>query len=238
MFNKAIDGDPRRRHLQDHQRQVLRLRRLRQLIADLRRAIRRRGLLPPLPSGDAADPGDDEVRARPMPDLLTLLAFGPTGWGDEILAGAWLTIRLALATLPVGLALGFLVALAKRSRLDAAARLRRRLLHHLPRAARAPDALHRLFRRPVPAAGAGAASFSDATVEVNGFLAGMVALGLVFAAYASEVFTAAFNGIPIGPVGGRRRRSACTAGRRCGWSSCRSSSASRCPASPISGWSS
>ena len=40
--------------------------------------------------------------------------------------------------------------------------------------------------------------FSDATVEANGFIAGMLALGIVFAAYASEVFTAAFNGIPAG----------------------------------------
>jgi polar amino acid transport system permease protein len=50
-----------------------------------------------------------------MPELFDLLAIGPTGWGDEILSGAWLTIRLALATLPFGLVLGFLVALAKRS---------------------------------------------------------------------------------------------------------------------------
>ena len=40
--------------------------------------------------------------------------------------------------------------------------------------------------------------FTDATVEANGFIAGMLALGVVFAAYASEVFTAAFNGIPVG----------------------------------------
>ena len=40
--------------------------------------------------------------------------------------------------------------------------------------------------------------FTDTPVEANGFIAGMVALGVVFAAYASEVFTAAFNGIPVG----------------------------------------
>jgi polar amino acid transport system permease protein len=50
-----------------------------------------------------------------MPELLRLLQFGPTGWGDELLAGTLLTISLALATLPVGLTIGFLVALAKRS---------------------------------------------------------------------------------------------------------------------------
>src|SRR5689334_1471307 len=50
-----------------------------------------------------------------MSHALSLLAWGPTGWGDELVLGALLTIALALATLPVGLAIGFLVALAKRS---------------------------------------------------------------------------------------------------------------------------
>ena len=56
-----------------------------------------------------------------MADLLALLAYGPNGWGDD-LAGAWLTIRLALATLAVGMLLGFLVALAKSSDSDAGTR--------------------------------------------------------------------------------------------------------------------
>ena len=42
------------------------------------------------------------------------------------------------------------------------------------------------------------ALFSDAYVEVNGFVAGMVALGLVFSAFASEVFLGAFRGIGKG----------------------------------------
>ena len=48
-----------------------------------------------------------------MDKALTLLSFGPEGWGDELAAGAWLTIRLALATLPFGLAMGFAVGLAR-----------------------------------------------------------------------------------------------------------------------------
>lgn len=132
-----------------------------------------------------------------MPELFNLLAYGPTGWGDEILAGASLTIRLAIATLPVGLALGFLVALAKRSHL----RLLRGFGEAFSTIFRALPELLTLFiiyyggqillqaivRR-----------FSDQAVEANGFIAGMIALGVVFAAYASEVFTAAFNGIPKG----------------------------------------
>jgi polar amino acid transport system permease protein len=132
-----------------------------------------------------------------MQGLLELLAYGPTGWGDEILAGAWLTIRLALATLPIGLALGFLVALAKRSR----SALLRGFGETFSTVFRGLPELLTLF---IVYYGGQALLqsvvrlFSDTYVEANGFVAGMLALGVVFAAYASEVFTAAFNGIPRG----------------------------------------
>ena len=48
-------------------------------------------------------------------DSLALLAWGPTGWGDKLAAGAAITITLSLATLPLGLAAGFFVALGKQS---------------------------------------------------------------------------------------------------------------------------
>ena len=43
-------------------------------------------------------------------DWLTYLSFGDAGWGDELLQGLGVTLALALATLPVGLLLGLLVA--------------------------------------------------------------------------------------------------------------------------------
>ena len=42
----------------------------------------------------------------------------------------------------------------------------------------------------------------DATIEVNSFVAGMVALGVVFSSYASEVFLSAFRAIPRGQYEG------------------------------------
>jgi len=48
-----------------------------------------------------------------MDGILTLLSFGPEGWSDEIRNGVIVTVTLALATLPFGLALGFVVALGK-----------------------------------------------------------------------------------------------------------------------------
>jgi polar amino acid transport system permease protein len=50
-----------------------------------------------------------------MEHYATLLSFGPDGWGMSIAWGLLVTISLAIATLPVGLALGFLVALGKQS---------------------------------------------------------------------------------------------------------------------------
>jgi polar amino acid transport system permease protein len=132
-----------------------------------------------------------------MPELFRLLSYGPEGWGDEILAGAWLTIRLALATLPVGLALGFLVSLARRSN----SLLLRAFGEAFSTVFRGLPELLTLF---IVYYGGQfllqwmVGFFSDATVVANGFIAGMLALGVVFAAYASEVFSAAFNGIPKG----------------------------------------
>jgi polar amino acid transport system permease protein len=140
---------------------------------------------------------DKRASSSLMSDLLKLLAIGPTGWGDEILAGAWVTIRLAVATLPVGLALGFLVALAKRANsmpLRGLGEAFSTVFRGLPELLTifiiyfGGQALLQLVVR----------LYSDASVEANGFIAGVIALGVVFAAYASEVFTAAFNGIPNG----------------------------------------
>src|SRR5687768_678594 len=132
-----------------------------------------------------------------MPDLIELLSYGPAGWGDEILAGAWLTIRLALATLPVGLAIGLLVALARRSNsvfLRGFGEVFSTVFRGLPELL----TLFIVYYGGQFLLQWAVQLFSERTIEANGFLAGMIALGVVFAAYASEVFTAAFNGIPNG----------------------------------------
>ena len=42
--------------------------------------------------------------------VWTLLSYGPHGWGDELLAGALLTLQLAICSLAIGLLLGLFVA--------------------------------------------------------------------------------------------------------------------------------
>lgn len=134
-----------------------------------------------------------------MTDLFRLLEFGPGGWGDEIASGAWLTIRLALATLPFGLILGFLVALARDSGfkpLLIAGNTFTTIFRGLPELLTLFIIYYGgqiLLQRIV-------GLFTDTYVEVNGFVAGMVALGLVFAAYASEVFLSALRAISKGQI--------------------------------------
>jgi polar amino acid transport system permease protein len=136
-------------------------------------------------------------------EILGLLGFGPAGWGDEILAGVGVTIALALATLPVGLTIGFFVALAKQSNepsLRLAANIYTTIFRGLPE-------LLTLFivfyGAQIGIQVAYAAIFgSERVIEVNAFVSGMIALGVVFSSYSSEVFLSAFRAIPKGQYEG------------------------------------
>ena len=130
-----------------------------------------------------------------LPDVL---AYGSEGYGDEILAGAWLTLQLALASLVFGLAMGLATAAGKLSR---------------NRAARWSAEAYTVVIRGIPEflivlliffgsntlVGLVAGLFTDSGgFGMNRFLAGTIALGLVFGAFASEVFRGAFLAVPKG----------------------------------------
>ncbi|HRK24373.1 MAG TPA: ABC transporter permease subunit [Beijerinckiaceae bacterium] len=133
-----------------------------------------------------------------MDRYITLLSFGPEGWGAALLSGALVTISIALATLPFGLALGLAVALAKRSR------------HAW---LRGPGTLYTTIFRGVPElltlyiiyfgiqmlvqslwTWLGFAG----TIEMSPFLAGVFALGIVLAAFSAEVWLGALNSVQRG----------------------------------------
>jgi polar amino acid transport system permease protein len=137
-----------------------------------------------------------------METYLNLLSFGADGWGDEIASGGVVTVSLALATVPLGLLAGFLIALAKQSEersLRLAANIYTTIFRGLPE-------LLTLFlvfygvqlgvQRVVAFVSPGA------SIEINAFVAGMVALGVVFSSFASEVFLSAFRAIPKGQYEG------------------------------------
>lgn len=130
----------------------------------------------------------------------SLFLPGPQGWGDELLAGLWLTIRLGLTAVVLGTLLGLLAALGELSRFTPIARL---------------IAAYNLVMRSVPEllvifllyyglsfvlTGILGLFGIDHFVEVSPFWAGALALSLVHAAYASEVFRGAFQVIPKGQI--------------------------------------
>lgn len=131
-------------------------------------------------------------------DALNLLSYGDTGWGDELLSGLFVTVSLALATLPFGLGIGFAVALAKRSAeptLQRAANIYTTIFRGLPE-------LLTLFLvyygAQLGLQNIAAFVAPSVRIEINAFVAGMVALAVVFSSYASEVFLASFRAIQNG----------------------------------------
>lgn len=131
-----------------------------------------------------------------MDYYLKLLSWGPEGWLDDIASGVFVTVALALATLPIGLAMGFFIALAKQSEeptLRIAGNIYTTIFRGMPE-------LLTLFivfygvqigvQLLIPG------------FNVNSFAAGMIALAFVFSSYASEVFLSAFRAIPKGQYEG------------------------------------
>jgi polar amino acid transport system permease protein len=132
-----------------------------------------------------------------LADLFSLLSLGPEGWGDEFLRGAGLTLLLALCTLPVGLAIGLAVALAKDSRslvLRGVGNVYTTVFRALPELLTILIIYYggQIMIREV------AAILGFPAFEVSGFVAGLVSLGLVLGAFSSEVLLGALRAIPKG----------------------------------------
>ena len=137
-----------------------------------------------------------------MDRILTLLSWGDKGWLDELAAGAVVTISLALATLPFGLALGLAMALLKRA--DSA--IWRGLATVYTTVFRGVPELLTLyivyfglqlgFQKGWKGLG------FTSNFEMPAFVAGMMALGLVLGAFSCEVWIGALNAVPRGQFEG------------------------------------
>ncbi len=128
------------------------------------------------------------------------LIFGPDGWGNLLLEGAVVTVLLAVTTIPFGFGGGLLLAVLKGSK--------NRLL-------RAGCESYTTFFRGIPDLLSlflvyfGLQALIDWLsrtlglpfhLEVNAFVAGVVALSVVVAAYSSEVWVSAINAVPVGQI--------------------------------------
>lgn len=131
--------------------------------------------------------------------MLEIFSYGDTGWGDEILRGLAITVQLAVVTLPVGLALGFVAAFASLSRLRALRFLGfgyTTIMRGLPEILTlfvvyngAGLLLNMLLRWWNP---------DGPPTDFSPFAAGVVALGMVFGAFAGEVLRGAFQSLDHG----------------------------------------
>lgn len=132
-----------------------------------------------------------------LPDVLQ---FGDKGFGDELLLGALVTLEIAVYSLAIGLVLGLLAAGGKLSS--------SRTLRYCAEA-------YTLLIRGIPelliillvyySGGAAIESLLKAVgmegaFDFNKRLAGALALGLIFGAFASEVFRGAFMAVPAGQI--------------------------------------
>ena len=132
--------------------------------------------------------------------MFEVLSIGTTGFGDEILLGAWLTLKLALTSLVLGMLVGLATAAGKLSN----SRMARFLSNAYTEIVRGvPEMLVVL----VVFFGASVLMQTilgwfgyDAYFEVNAFFAGALALGMVFGAFAGEVLRGGFLAVPHGQI--------------------------------------
>jgi polar amino acid transport system permease protein len=128
------------------------------------------------------------------------LFFGPGGWSALLLNGAVVTISLALSTVPVGFGLGLGLAVLTLSR---------------SRVVRAMCAIYTTFFRGIPdlltlfIVYFGLQALIDRLstafvlsnrIELNAFVAGVIALSVVVAAYSSEVWVSALKSVSKGQI--------------------------------------
>ncbi|MGO4199631.1 ABC transporter permease [Rhizobium sp. YAF28] len=135
-----------------------------------------------------------------QPGILELISFGPDGWGKALLAGAWMTILVAISGYAIGALIGTFGAWAKISGgrgLRIAADAYTTILRGIPDllviylfyfgGSAAVTALGRLF---------GAEGF----LGFPGFLAGSLAVGVTSGAQFTEVFRGAFKAVHPGEI--------------------------------------
>ena len=133
--------------------------------------------------------------------MVELFSFGDAGWGDELLKGFLITVALAVVTLPLGILLGFLAALASMSKnrwLSAIGIGYTTIFRGVPELLTlfmvyngAALILNRIAKLANADAG---------FVELSPFVAGVVSLGLVFGAFSAEVLRGAFQALDKGQV--------------------------------------
>ena len=128
------------------------------------------------------------------------LIFGPDGWGNLLLEGALVTVLLAVTTVPFGFGAGLLLAVLKGS----SNRLVRLLCESFTTFFRGiPDLLSLFivyFGLQALLDRIGKLLEMQTHLELSAFVAGVIALSVVVAAYSSEVWVGAISSVAKGQI--------------------------------------
>jgi polar amino acid transport system permease protein len=131
-----------------------------------------------------------------IPEVLT---FGRTGFADELLRGALVTLYIAVAAFIIGLMLGQIGAMAKLY----GGPVSRAVAGFYTTAVRAiPELVLILFlyfggTRVISIVGE---AVGYGPIEIDGTLAAILVLGIVYGAYSTEVLRGAIQAIPSGQI--------------------------------------
>jgi polar amino acid transport system permease protein len=128
-----------------------------------------------------------------------VLSFGPTGFGDELLRGVFVTVYIAAIAFALGLVLGLCGAVAKLYG-GVIARLIANFYTTVVRSI--PELVLILFLYFAGTRGISTIGemVGYGPVEVNGTLAAILVLGFVQGAYSTEVLRGAIQAVPSGQI--------------------------------------
>lgn len=135
-----------------------------------------------------------------QPGFLDVISFGPGGWGATLLAGAWMTILIAISGFLIGSIIGTFGAWAKVS----GGRTMRFIADGYTTVLRGiPDLLVIYlfyFGGSAAVTAIGRYFGSEGFIGFPGFLAGALAVGITSGAQQTEVFRGAFKAVQRGEL--------------------------------------
>ena len=124
---------------------------------------------------------------------MDVLSLDDTGYGDELLAAASITVRLAIYSFALSLALGLVLGFVAMSRNQVLQRIWRAYASVLMGVPSILVVFLIYYNAPLIFK-----AVIGTRVEVSPFVAGITALGVVYAVYVGEVLRGAVNNIPSG----------------------------------------
>lgn len=130
---------------------------------------------------------------------LSLLSYGDTGWGDELVWGAVVTLEVAVSAYALGIGLGLIGAAAKLSTgvRYVAADFYTTVVRSVPELLLI---IYIYYRAPVAVTGLVSLLGINTQVDIDPFLAAVIALGFIEGAYTTEIFRGAIQAVPKGQL--------------------------------------